>query len=106
MGSETKTTVGRLGAVLAVLLILVIGPPPAEANPISGIFKIIGGVLRLPLSTLIGTFSGPPILGTVFGAVNGAIQGLGMVASGALELVSDGVGVAKTVGPYLIPIFL
>ena len=105
MGSETKTT-KSLSVAAALAVCLLCFAATAEANPISGIFKIIGGVLQVPLSMLVGTFSGPPILGTAFGAVNGVIQGLGMVASGALELVSDGVGVAKTVGPYLIPIFL
>ena len=90
-------------AVPTLVAGLLLFAQPAEANPISGIMKIVAGVLQVPLSTLAGTFSGPPIVGTVLGAVNGTIQGVGLVAGGALELALDGVAVAKTVGPFLLP---
>ena len=79
---------------------------PAEAALIRGIQEVIAGILQLPLSTISGTFSGPPVVGTLFGALSGAVQGVGLVAHGALELAASAVSVAKTVGPYLIPIFL
>lgn len=97
----------RACAIAAILFVaLLIAAPPAEANPISGVGKILMGVLQLPLSILTGTFSGPPVVGTVIGTINGVTQGLGLVANGVFELVGDGVAVAKAVGPYLIPVFL
>ena len=93
-------------AVLIVLGLLLVTPHPAEADVIRGLGKVISGVLQLPLSTLAGTFSGPPIVGTLLGAINGTIQGIGLVASGALDLAASGISMAKMVGPYLIPIFL
>ena len=106
MGQETKTTVSSLGAGTVVWLVLLLCAPSAEANVIRGIGKILSGVLLVPLSTLAGTFSGPPLVGTIAGAFNGTVQGVGLVASGALELANSGVAVAKTVAPYLLPFLL
>ena len=61
------------------------------------------GVLQLPLQLLAGTFSGPPVIGTAFGAVNGVVRGVGMVTHGALELASSALGIAKTAAPFLLP---
>ena len=105
MEFETKP-LKRRGAVWAILMVgLLFFAPPAEANIVRGVQKIVAGVFQIPISILGGTFSGPPIVGTLMGAINGTIQGVGLVASGALDLAASGVSVAKTVGPYLIPIF-
>ena len=61
------------------------------------------GVLQIPLQILAGTFSGPPVVGTAFGAVNGVVRGLGLVTHGALELVSSGLGIAKAAAPFVLP---
>jgi len=79
---------------------------PAEADVIRGIVKVVSGVLQVPLSTLVGTFSGPPVIGTLMGAINGTLQGLGLMASGALDLARSGIDIAKTVGPYVLPFVL
>jgi len=81
-------------------------PGVAEAGLVRGIQEIIVGVLQVPISTLTGTFSGPPIAGTVFGAVNGLLNGVGLVAHGTLELVASGLSIAKAVGPYVLPFLL
>ena len=60
----------------------------------------------MPVSLIVGTFSGPPIVGTLLGAVNGTIRGVGMVASGVLELGMDGIGLAKMAAPYVLPFVL
>ena len=97
----------RISVAAAVLVVGVLFiAPSAEAAIFRGIQEVIAGVFQLPLSTIAGTFNGPPVVGTVFGAVNGLISGVGLVAHGALELADSALGVAKTVGPYLIPIFL
>jgi len=82
---------------------MLISPAPAEAGLISGIQKILAGILQPPLSTLVGTFTGPPVLGTVMGAANGLVNGTGMVLGGALEVVGAGVSLAKMVAPYVLP---
>ena len=79
---------------------------PAEADIIRGLAKIVTGVFQFPVSTLAGTFSGPPILGTLMGAVNGTFQGIGLVASGLLDVTFSAMPIAKAVAPYLIPFFL
>jgi hypothetical protein len=93
-------------AIAAVLAHLLLRVPVAEAAIVRGLKEIIGGVLQLPLSTLAGTFSGPPILGTAFGAINGTFRGISSVAHGALELAASGVAIAKTVAPFLLPFLL
>ena len=80
--------------------------PQAEADIVRGIQKIIGGVLSIPMSTLAGTFNGPPIIGTLVGALGGTVNGVGMLLSGVMDLAASAVPVAKTVAPYLIPAFL
>ena len=97
----------RLKAVAAAFLAaFCILTPPAEAAVFRGIAKIIGGVFQVPAAILSGTFTGPPVVGTLFGAVNGAVGGLGMVASGVLDLASSAFGIAKAAGPYVIPFVL
>ena len=94
-----------LAAALAIGVFVAIAPR-AEANAIDGVMDIVSGVLNVPLATLQGTFSGPPVIGTLFGAINGVLGGVALVGRGALELGAAGLQVAKMVGPYLIPIFL
>ena len=87
------------GAVLVLPLL-------AEAEIVRGVEEVVSGVLQVPFSIIAGTFSGPPILGTLFGAVRGLVGGTGLVAHGALELLSSAVSVAKTIGPYVLPFVL
>ena len=115
MGQQTKPqitqkstkTQRRSSAFLcisvAVLWFCGVAADPAEANVVSGLAKIVGGVLNIPLSILVGTVSGPPLVGTLMGAVSGTINGLGMIAGGALELAVDGAALAKAAAPYGLP---
>ena len=59
-------------------------------------------MLGLPLSILAGTVNGPPLIGTLAGAVNGTINGVGLVLSGAVEMAAAAVPIAKTVAPFLV----
>ena len=96
------------GASAAALLLwlLLASPRHAEAAIARGIQEVISGVFQVPMSILVGTFSGPPVIGTVFGAVKGLVNGVGMVSHGALELAASGVSIAKMVAPYLLPFLL
>ena len=96
----------KILAAAALVLALLLVAPPAEAAIVRGIQEVIAGIFQIPLSTISGTFSGPPVVGTVFGLLNGTVQGIGLVAHGALELAASVVSIAKAVGPYLIPVFL
>ncbi|MBI3020460.1 MAG: hypothetical protein HYY59_00445 [Candidatus Omnitrophica bacterium] len=100
---ERRWLVVLLPIVASILLGV---SPPAEADLIRGVGKIIGGVLQLPLSTLAGTFNGPPIIGTIAGAVTGLVSGVGLVTHGTLELLASGVSIAKTVAPFVLPFLL
>lgn len=93
-----RTFVRGLLIVMGVLLLLA---TPAEASLFGGIAKIVTGVLGLPLSILAGTVNGPPIIGTLAGAVNGTINGVGLVLSGAVDLAAAAIPVAKAVAPFL-----
>ena len=97
----------RVGLFFAALVI-VLGwmAPPAHANVLHGLSSIIGGVFQIPIQILAGTFSGPPVIGTIGGALNGTIQGVGMVLSGTLELAGDGFELAKMAAPYVLPFLL
>ena len=79
---------------------------PAEAALLRGIQDIVTGVLQVPISTLTGTFKGPPVIGTVVGMVGGLIRGIGLVASGAFNIAASGVALAKTAAPYVLPFVL
>ncbi len=70
---------------------------------LSGIAKILTGLLALPAGIITGTMHGPPLIGTVFGAVSGAVSGVGLVASGAWDLALGGVAAAKMAAPYVLP---
>ncbi len=60
--------------------------------------------MAIPTSTLAGTFSGPPILGTLVGALSGTLNGVGMVVGGAVETIISAIPLAGKLAPY-IPIF-
>ena len=85
---------------------LLLAAPAAHADIVRGVTKIIGGVLALPMSVLAGTFNGPPIIGTLVGAVNGVFSGVGMVLGGALDVASSAIPLAKAVAPYVLPFIL
>ena len=93
-----------VGIVLAIALLWHV--PTASADIIRGVQKILMGVLSVPLDTIAGTFTGPPIIGTLMGLVGGVFKGVGMVLGGTWELAMDGLAVAKALAPYLLPIFL
>ena len=77
--------------------------PSAEADIIRGIQRIVAGVFALPLNTIQGTFSGPPVIGTLLGAVNGTINTVTLVAGGALDILDTAVPLAQAVAPYVLP---
>lgn len=93
---------------LAGLLSVTALPQAAHAdNPglLGGVEDLMGAVFALPLDTLAGTFTGPPILGTVGGALHGAFRTLGLAMRGTLKVVGFAIPFAAKAAP-LIPVFL
>ena len=109
MGSAAGSgshSIRRLRLIVVVSLVSLLAmPSPAHADIVRGLMRIIGGVLEIPRSALVGTFTGPPILGTVGGVLVGAVNGIGMVASGALETIVSAIPLAAKAAPW-IPVFL
>ena len=108
MGGEMSRVARRLvGAGLVVgLAISPAGIARADNDLVGGIGDIIGGVLALPMGILSGTFSGPPIIGTVSGAAFGAVQAVSSTARGLLRLVGCAVPAAASLAPYALPFLL
>ncbi len=95
----------RITVLLIAATILFMVPPTAHADILRGLVEIVAGVLEVPRSTLAGTFSGPPIVGTLAGVLTGAVRGVGLLASGAFDVVAGVVPLAIKAAPF-IPIFL
>ena len=79
--------------------------PPAHAGLLRGLMYMVAGILEVPRSALAGTVNGPPIVGTVFGALAGTVRGLGLLTRGAIETAGGAAGLALKAAPF-IPIFL
>ena len=78
----------------------------ASSNELfGGIGDLVNGVLAIPAGVLGGTLNGPPIIGTIGGALRGALATLGYTARGALRLMGVAIPLAAKAAP-LIPIFL
>lgn len=102
MGGQTKAL--RVAAAAGLLAVgLLIAPSVSHAAIVRGIQEIVAGVFELPLSTLAGTFTGPPVIGTLMGVVNGAFRGVGLLASGAFDLAASAVPIAKAAAPFVLP---
>ena len=96
----------RFAIPLAVVTaILLAAPPPAHAGLLQGLVEIVAGVLEVPRAALVGTFTGPPVVGTVGGVLVGAVRGVGLLAGGAFHVVTGVVPLALKAAPF-IPIFL
>jgi hypothetical protein len=77
----------------------------AENNLLGGIGDLINGALSIPVGVLAGTMSGPPVIGTVRGAVFGTLNAVSLTTRGALRLVGVVIPLAARLAP-LLPIFL
>ena len=80
-------------------------PARADNDLLGGVADIVGGVFALPMDTLAGTFSGPPIIGTIGGLLHGAFHALGQTTRGVFRLVGVAIPLAAKAAP-LIPLFL
>ena len=86
-------------------LLLIASPSVCHASLTGGVMDLVGGVFAIPMGILRGTFGGPPIIGTIGGALQGALQTVALTTRGAFELVGVAIPLAAKVAP-LIPLFL
>ena len=95
----------NLRAFLLLSLLIVVAPATCHASLTGGIMDLVGGVFAIPMGILQGTFGGPPIIGTIGGALQGTLQAVALTTRGALELVGVALPLAAKIAP-LIPLFL
>ncbi len=87
----------------------VLAPPAYAGNLTNGLIDVVTGPLELPKQMLVGTMTGPPILGTLAGVVAGAFSAVGTTLRGVVELASGTVGVGSALAPlapYILPFIL
>ncbi len=77
--------------------------PAAEAGIVEGVQEVVVGVLSPPLGALQGTFSGPPLFGTLVGALQGTVNGVGLITHGVLQIVGGAIPLAKAAAPFVLP---
>jgi hypothetical protein len=99
----------RLLMVLSVALVLAASSPPhavhAQNELLGGVGDIVSGALSIPYGVLAGTLNGPPLIGTVSGALMGALNTVSLTTRGVLRLVGVAIPLAARLAP-LLPIFL
>ncbi len=105
MGDEKTTTVTKRAAcgIVALVMSVLLMAQSAEASLVSGLQHLVAGIFSIPVSALVGTFTGPPVIGTVFGAINGTFQTVGLVTTGALEVLGAAIPLAKAAAPFVLP---
>jgi len=91
------------GKALLACFLLLAGPLPilwaGDAQNISymerGIYRILTAAFQLPRYLIQKTFTGPPILGTVDGALTGTFYTISSVMGGAFDIARGVVPYAK-----------
>ncbi len=83
----------RVVAAASVMALLMIARPAAAAEAprdpsfLHGVGAVVHGLLfEFPLTVIDGTLTGPPIAGTVVGAIAGVPKALQKVAAGIAEM--------------------
>ncbi len=87
--------------VLALVLIL-LSPAAFAASPFQdtnrfayGFKRVFASVFQLPVRTIQGTLSGPLILGTVGGVLQGTFSTVGELAGGVFDMAAAAAPYAK-----------
>ena len=91
------------GLVLGAAVVVCSPAAPAEAGIVRGLQEIVAAAFAVPLGVLQGTLSGPPVIGTLTGAVGGVFRTVTLVGGGVVDILSDAIPLAKAIGPFLLP---
>ena len=70
---------------------------------------VVTGPLELPKQMIVGTMTGPPIIGTLAGVVTGAFSAVGTTLRGVAEVAAGTVNLGSALAPlapYVIPFVL
>ncbi len=109
-GRQKERHVKRWVVVCGIVTILVIGGPtrPVYAQPdlLGAVSDLVMGALAIPIDVLAGTLSGPPILGTVNGALGGVFQALAFATRGTFRLLGVAIPLAEKAAPFVLPFVL
>lgn len=73
----------------------------AIGDLVGGIGQILTGVFAIPMEVLQGTINGPPILGTIGGALSGTVHTVGSTLGGMLQIAKSIVPLATSLAPFL-----
>jgi len=94
---------GLLVAGIAGLLAVGPAAPAAHADYdlVGAVGDVVVGALAIPVDTIAGTLTGPPILGTVGGLLHGVLRTIGMTSRGLLRIAGMAVPVATSLAPFL-----
>jgi len=105
MGGKTLPVSRWLLAGAIIVTITMAAPGHAEASLTGALSDLFNAVFAIPMGALSGTMSGPPLVGTLGGALFGAVNTLGYTMRGALQLVGVAIPLALKAAPY-IPLLL
>ena len=95
-----------VGCCVAGLVVAARAPAArADDGLLGGVADIVTGALSIPAGAIAGTLTGPPILGTVTGALLGALNTLSLTTRGVLRLAGVAIPLVARLAP-LLPIFL
>ena len=90
------------GLALSVLAAASLWPAPAAPAGVFGaLADLFQGAIALPVNVLAGTFSGPPVIGTVNGLLAGTVNTLSYTTRGVFGLVGSAIPAASTLAPFL-----
>ena len=67
-----------------------------------GISRLLTAPFQMPRYLIEGTLSGPPLLGTVGGALKGTLYTVSSVLNGTLDIARGAVPYAKYAAPFLL----
>lgn len=99
---------GRIAIMVscAGLGALILAAPAYAGNLANGLVDVISGPLELPKQIIVGTLTGPPIIGTLAGAVTGAFAAIGTTLRGVAEVAAGSVSLGSSLAPYVLPFVL
>jgi len=96
-----RVEAGLIVLALAACVLVPAREARADDDLFGGIGDIVGGVFAIPVDTLVGTFTGPPIVGTVMGALHGTVRTLSETTRGVFRLLGVGIPLALRAAPYV-----
>ena len=100
----TSPTRCRLTAGFVIVGLLLFQPAvraDVGGDVLGGFTDLLTGLFAIPMGILQGTMSGPPIVGTVAGALTGTFHAIGSTLGGVYRLIRAAIPIAGSAAPYL-----